>query len=167
MHALAHPYRLKRRARALVAAAPIAIQQRHLDIFERRGALEQHILLEHEADLAIANAGQLVVVQAADIFAIENVNPGGGLIEAAQDIHQRALAATRRPYNRHHLAFGDRQRYAAQRVDFDIAHLIDLAHILDFDQRHVWLLAHKTCVVGPPNTSLPAAAWYFTISSVF
>jgi hypothetical protein len=35
VHALGHTDRIKRRARSLAPAASIAIQQRHLDIFER------------------------------------------------------------------------------------------------------------------------------------
>src|SRR5262249_50434289 len=104
--------------------APAAIEQRQLDVAERAGALQQHILLKHETDLLVADRREPAVAQAADIHAVEQVAALGGLVEAADDIHQRTLAAARRPHNRHYLALRDRERDAAQGLDFDIAHAV-------------------------------------------
>jgi hypothetical protein len=68
------------------------VDQRQLDVVQRGGAGQQVEGLEDEADLLVADARQLVVVQFADQLAVEPVAALGGRVEAADQVHQRGLA---------------------------------------------------------------------------
>ncbi len=88
------------------------VEQRQLDVLERRGARQQVEALEHEADGLVADARQFVVRQRRDVAAVEQVTPGGRPIETAEDVHERRLAGARRSDDRDELAGGDVQRDA-------------------------------------------------------
>src|SRR5207249_2029143 len=113
---IAHADSPQRRLGPGASVASAAVEQRHLDVAQRTRTLEQHVLLEDEADLLVADRRELVVTQRADIYVVEQVGAIAGLIEAADDVHQRALAAARWPHDRDHLALIDRERDAAQRL---------------------------------------------------
>jgi hypothetical protein len=49
-------------------------------------------LLKHKPQLAVAQVGQLVVVERFHLGAVQAVAAAGGAIQAAQDVHGRALA---------------------------------------------------------------------------
>ena len=80
---------------ALAAAAHPRVDERELDVGERGGAGDEVEALEDEADLAIADVGCLVVLQAERVGAVEQKRPRRGLVEEADDVHERALAAAR------------------------------------------------------------------------
>ena len=48
--------------------------------------------LEDEADLAAPVSGEFFVGHLRDVAAVEEILAGGGAVEAAQDVHERALA---------------------------------------------------------------------------
>ncbi len=73
-----------------------AIDQRQLDILRRRGARQQVVALEDEADMEVAQRGAAAAVEPAGIDAEEAVAAGGRRIEAADDVHRRRLARTRK-----------------------------------------------------------------------
>ena len=98
------------------------IQHRQFHIAQSTGPLQQHVLLKHKPDLLVANRGQAIIIQAADIHAIQQVGPTARLIQAADNIHQRTLTAARWPHNRHHLARVNGQGDAAQRLHRHITH---------------------------------------------
>ncbi len=47
---------------------------------QRVGALQQHILLKHEADFAVADRRELVIIQLTDIHAVKQICAAGRLI---------------------------------------------------------------------------------------
>ena len=49
-------------------------------------------LLEDEAQLLVAQVGQLVVIETVHLRAVEPVPTGGGAVQTAEDVHRRALA---------------------------------------------------------------------------
>jgi hypothetical protein len=51
--------------------------------------------LKHEADLAVANLGELQVVEGGEIFAIQQDFAARGAIQRADDLQQRALTRNR------------------------------------------------------------------------
>ena len=75
------------------------IDQRQRDIVER-GHSGQQIEVGHEADLAHARFGKLVRIQMGYVPPVANVMAGRRRIQAAQQVHQRRLAGTRRPHDR-------------------------------------------------------------------
>src|ERR1700731_4180961 len=73
----------------------LAVEQRQLHIFERRGARQQVEPLKDESDLLVAHQRYLVVAESRDVLAIEQVLSAGWLIEAAQNVHQSGFAGAR------------------------------------------------------------------------
>jgi hypothetical protein len=55
------------------------VDQRQLDVVQRRGARQQVERLEDEADVLVADARQLVVVEAGDGRAISQYSPAVGV----------------------------------------------------------------------------------------
>ena len=131
------------RSRARVAVG--GVDQRQLDVLERRGAGEQVEGLEHEADLPVADLGALVAVEPRDVDAVEEVAARRRPVEAADDVHERALAGARRAHDRDELARRDRERDAVERAHLDLAHLVDPDEVLDPDD-----VGHAQKASGPP-----------------
>src|ERR1700676_1130456 len=90
-----HPYRAKRLRGALAARCAVdsGVGERELHVGDRAGARDEVEALEDEADLAAAQVREVVLVEAADIDSIDQVAAAGGYVKAAEDVHQRALAA--------------------------------------------------------------------------
>ena len=63
---------------------------------QRGGAGEEVEGLEDEADLLVANAGELVVVELGDVVAVEPVAALGGGVEAADEVHQALICRSRK-----------------------------------------------------------------------
>ena len=112
---------------------------------ERGRARQQVEGLEDEADLAVADRGQLVVVHLRDDLAAQHVAPLAGRVEAADQVHQGRLAGARRPHDRHVLAALDLEGDAAQRVDLLGAHLVGAPEVLGVDDRPVHGCARRRC----------------------
>ena len=108
-------------------------RQRHVLKSARTG--QQVEGLEDEADFAVTDLGQLIVVEMANVGPLQEVLACSGLIETADDIHERGLARARRPHNGDHLAGAHLECDAAQSVDFDLTHLVDFGDVLDVDDR--------------------------------
>jgi hypothetical protein len=87
-----------------------------------------------------------------DRLASEAIVAAGRPVEAAEDVHQRALARARRAHDGDEFAGLDRERDAVQRMHGLIAHRIGLDQIGRFDQRHPPIL--RTASAGASN--LPA-----------
>ncbi len=84
--------------------ANAAVHQRQLDVGQRRLAGQQLKVLEDEADLAVADIGELIIVHVRDVFAIQLVAAARGRVEAPHHVHQRALARARLADDRDPLA---------------------------------------------------------------
>src|SRR5437016_10033757 len=85
--------------------APLArrlprVDQRQLHVVERRRTRQQVEGLEDESDLLVADAGQLVIGQIAHLLPVQPVFARRGCVQAADQVHERRLARTRRPHHR-------------------------------------------------------------------
>jgi hypothetical protein len=69
-----------------------AVDQWQFDIVQRRRARQEVERLKHEADLLIANAGQLVVIHFRNVFAVQPVLALRRRVETSDQVHQRGLA---------------------------------------------------------------------------
>ena len=115
----------------------VGVDHRELDVRERRGARDEVEALEHEPDLAVAHDRQRVPVERRDVDAVEQVAAGRADVETADDVHQRALAASRRAHDRDVLAGGDVEADAAERVHRGVALAVDLREVAERDDRRV------------------------------
>ena len=137
MHAAGHPDGAKRAFGPLPAlrASQPGIRERELHVDERAGACDEVEALEDEADLAVAQVGEIVLVHFADIDAVDQIAPAGRDVQAAEDVHQRALAAAGAAHDRDEVARVDQERDVAQRLHTDLPELEDLAHAVHLDHR--------------------------------
>ncbi len=120
--------------RPALPVAHAAIDQRQLDILDRRGAGEQVEALEHEAEIMPAQQRALLAVEPPDLDAVEKVAAARRLIEAADDVHGRRLARARWAHHRHELAFADAEADAVKRAHAALAAPIDLGDVAELDQ---------------------------------
>ena len=75
--------RALRSTAALVGRNP-PINERQLDVPERRGAWEQVKRLEHKADFLIADRGELVIGHGADLTSVQTVRTLRRVVEASE-----------------------------------------------------------------------------------
>ena len=136
------------------------VDQRQLDVLERRRAGEQVERLEDEADLPVPDLGALVAVEPGDVDPVEKVAARRGPVEAADDVHEGALAGPGRPHDGDELARVDREGYAVEGPDLDLAHRVDLDEVLDPDD----LQGQNLRPPGPPG-GRPADASAFAVTS--
>ena len=121
------------------AAQPLAprdmgVDERQLDILQRRRARQQRERLEDEADGAVAHLRELAVAQVRHELPVQPVAAAVGGVEATDDVHQRGLAAARRSHDRGVIAAADHQVDAPQRLDGLAAHAIAAGDVLGADQ---------------------------------
>ena len=95
------------RRRRVARRALAAVQQRQLDVLQRRGAGQQVEALEDEAEVAAAQPRPLVARQASTCAPWNRYCAGGGRVEAAEDVHHGRFARAARPHDGHELAGGD------------------------------------------------------------
>src|SRR6185369_17180123 len=119
-HTLSQVHGLERFLRHLMSLrrANTTVNQRQLDVVQRRGAREQIERLKYETDFLIANARKLVVVHLRDVLTVEPVFTLTRSIETADQIHQGRLAGTGWTDDRDVLATRDIKRHSVQRVNF-------------------------------------------------
>ena len=118
--------------------APVDEGQLHV-LLDGEG-LDEIILLEDEADLLVADAGELAVGEVLDVRAVQKVGAPGGDIQAAQDVHEGGLAAAGLAHHGHELPVVDGQRDAIQRADLALQALaVDLVDIPQFNE----MLCHR------------------------
>src|SRR5262249_34503271 len=91
-------------------------------------------ILKHEADLPPANPRQAGLRLPRDVLAVEDVLTLGGHIEAAENIHQRALARAAGAHDGHELILVDIDGHAAEGMNKLGADAIDLANIAQLDE---------------------------------
>ena len=78
---------LQRDAFAVAAVHP-GVDQGQFDIAQRVGPGQEVEGLKDKADFPVANLGQLIVVQFADVGAVEFIDAGRGSVQASEQIHQ-------------------------------------------------------------------------------
>ena len=119
MHPVRQPHARQRVQRHLppFLGTHAGIHQRQLHIPQRIRPRQQIEGLENEADFPVPDLRQLVVIHLADVRAVQFIQARRGRVQAAQQVHQRGLARTRRPHDRHVFAPLDLQRNIPQCVD--------------------------------------------------
>jgi len=137
VHAVGKPDEREHLPRApLALLRPDArVDQRQLDVLLRVEPREKLRVLEHEADLAAADARELELVEVLDAVAVERVLALGRLVEAADDVHERRFAASRGAEHRQVLAPLNVQVDAPEHDRVLVAHFVDLcdaAHAKEF-----------------------------------
>src|SRR2546423_3209683 len=132
--AVQDPDRIERRHRSLPPPLVFAgVDQGHLDVVDGARPRNQVEGLEHEPDLSIADPGQLVVSQRRDVIAVQDVATRGRLVEAADQVHQRALARTRGAHDGDELTLRDMKGKALERRHLHLAGAVDLRDPLEGD----------------------------------
>ena len=113
---------------------------RHAGIDHGQGDILQGIVpwkqvegLEDEADLAVADIGQLAVLHLAYIHPIEDVMAAAGRVQTAQDVHKCGLARARRAHNCYILVFENRKRDPVQSSHLLISDPVYPVDILESD----------------------------------
>ena len=106
-------------------AADALVEQRRRDVVEGGRPRQQVVRLEDEADGPAAEPGQAVVVELGDGRAGQPVGAGGRPVEAAEDVHHRALARAGRPDDRDELAGLDVEAHVVEGGHRDAAHVVD------------------------------------------
>src|SRR5262245_1445613 len=84
------------------------------DVLEGRALRKQAVVLEHEADFTVAEASDLGLGKAEWIAVEEGHASRRGRLEGAENVEQRALAASRRAHHAEGLAGRQRQRHARE-----------------------------------------------------
>src|SRR5258708_25385968 len=123
------------RARCPLGVRDPGGEGRQRAVLERGCSCDQIEPLEYEAELVIANAGELSLVEVRNVYAIEQVSAGGRSIEAAEDVHQGGFSAATRAHDRDVPAGFDVDTHPAQRVDPGLAHLVVLVQGLTAENR--------------------------------
>ncbi len=147
----AHPLQQLEGAPAALAARHAGVEHGQLDVAHDRRLGQQVVLLEDEAHLLVADRRQLGAAQALDLLAVEREAAAGGPVEAAEDRHQRALAGTRRPDQRHELAARDVEIDSAQSVHRGAVGAVDLFQVSCLNNR-----IHVVALSRPPPRSFAA-----------
>ncbi len=89
--------------------------------------------LEDEADALVADARELPVVEGREVLSRQAVAAARGLVQEADDVHERALARSRRPHERHVLALLHGEVDALEDRRRDTARVVGLLQVLEFD----------------------------------
>ena len=113
--------------------ALLAVHHGQFRVFQRGGTGEQVEALEYEADLLVADVGELVAVELGDVDPVEQVATARRTVEAAEQVHERGLAGAARAHERHEFAAVNLDRDAAHGMHGNLAGVVDLVNLLDFD----------------------------------
>ena len=92
--------------------------------------------LEDEAEVEVAEARQFAVGAVGKLTPHKAHAPLGGLVEQADDVEQRRLAASRRPHDAYKFALLDRNVHALERDGLDIRSAVYFFDILKLDNSH-------------------------------
>src|SRR5258705_13966341 len=94
------------------------------------------MVMENEADLLVAESGQLFLFQLKWILPVEANGTACWRFECAYEIEQRALAASGRAHDGHRVAASKRERNVGDDFEWSVGRRILFADVLD--------LQHKT-----------------------
>src|SRR5690349_9308201 len=94
---------------AVVRIVTPVVEQRKFYILRRASPRQQIELLENEANLPVPDFGELVALESADVYAVQQVASGAGLIQTAEDVHDRRLSGTGRSHDGDEAALFDVQ----------------------------------------------------------
>src|SRR5947209_8359124 len=89
---------LHRPQAALVRRNP-QVKHRHFQVFQYRKLLDQIEILKNKPNAAAADFAEQIILHLADVVAAEDVAAASRLIEAAKNVHERALARAARAHD--------------------------------------------------------------------
>ena len=92
-------------------------------------------LLKHEPQLPVAQVGEGVVIEAFHRYPVEPITAAAGPVEAAKDVHRRALSRARRSHHRQVVAPLHRETEVIEGANQGVAAAVDLAHMVEFGHR--------------------------------
>ena len=115
------------------AGADVQVAQRELNVFIDIQFVDQVETLEHEADVALAELGALLFLKIGHFRAKEFVAAAGGIVQEAEDVQQRGLAAARRTHYGDKLAVLDFKGYTIEGRGLDFFRPEDLAKVGNFN----------------------------------
>src|SRR6185312_3555203 len=124
-----------------------------LEVFDRRGSLEQIEALEDEADIITAQQSKLVTRQCAHIGAAEEIMPARRRIHAAQNIHGRGFSGTGRSHHGDKFAIVDGQIDSGERDHLCFATAVDLGDAAKLDERRAHFFAASGCLMSVTTLS--------------
>ena len=113
------------------------VDQGQLHVLQSGGAGQQIEGLEDEADLLVADLGQVIIGHGGRQLAVQFIGAMGRRVQAADDVHHGGFAGSRRTHDGHVLPSSDLHGDAIQGPDFHIAHLIELGDVGESDQRRL------------------------------
>ena len=126
----AHPVEELPRPRLVVALRP-RDEGGDEDVLQHRALRQQEVVLEDEADRAVAEGGELGLRQRVGIEPVERDPARGRRLERAEDVEQRALAAARGAHDAQRLAGPLRERDVEQDRQRPPRRLVVLRKALD------------------------------------
>src|SRR5689334_6370302 len=97
--------------------ADFAIRERDLEVFIYRQIIQQVVLLEHEADLLVAQSGALFGFEMMHCGVVKEIFSGPSMIMHSKDVQERRFSGTRRAHDRDKLAFGDVEVDVAKNIE--------------------------------------------------
>ena len=124
-----HPLQGRPRPQLALFMGNPGVHHREDHVVEGAEVGQQMKLLKHKTKLAIAQIGQLIVIEALNRSAVELVAARARTIKAAENIHGRALARPRSPHDRQIIPAQHGEAEVIEGADQGIAMAIDLAHI--------------------------------------
>ena len=124
-------------AASAVSEMPVVrVRQRHDHVVQGAGPRQQVEVLEDEADLAVAQHGPLVGRGIRNLLPVQPILAGGRVVQAAQDVHQRALAGAAGAHQGDQFAAGNSQRNALEHRHVHLAEVVRLVNVLQFYKVH-------------------------------
>ena len=115
--------------------SPRGDQRRHEDVLQHRALRQQVVLLEDEADLAVAKGGEVGLGQREGVAPEERDLTRGGRLERAQDVEERALPAPRGPHDAERLAGSEAEVHALEDRQGAAGRVVALGDGLHLEQR--------------------------------
>ena len=135
-------------------------REREHDVLPRVQHREQVEELEDEADVLPAELRQVVVAERRDLGPRDLYLPGGRLVEAREDVHQRGLARAGRAHDGRQARLLDVDRDAPECVDGRLALSVPSSDALSDDDRPASVSVHS-------HRSSPDDAWSGPHDGVF
>src|ERR1035437_4684691 len=149
--------------------ARVPIDQRQLHVFHRRRAFEQVIALKHKPQVVPPQKRPLVACQLPYLHTLKPIFAGSRRVQAAQDVHARALAGAAGPYHRHKLTPLNPQVHAPQRLHGRGSGPIHLSHAPQLNQRRAVSplftgRIHRFALASSVTSSIPGSTCPLTTS---
>jgi hypothetical protein len=113
--------------------ADLGIERGEFDILQRRRACQQVETLKYKADFLVADCSQLLLTQARNLDAAEQVTPCAGLVETAQNIHERRFSTAARAHDGDKLPARDGSTHAPQSMDSRLPQIVVLMDFFHYD----------------------------------